>query len=444
MMEKQKLTRRDLIKAGVAATILPLAASSKQRTVRVGLVGVGARGTSLLKTLLTIEGVEVLAVADIDRSHLERAQNIVEKKCGRKPEGYASGPEDFRRLVVRDDLDAVLNATPWEWHTPISVAAMKAKKYAATEVPAAVTVDECWQLVNTSEETGMPCMMLENVCYFRDMLMILNMVRNGLLGELLHCEGGYQHDARAYCFDDAGRFDEDSQAPNTKGSQLWYTREALRRDGNLYPTHPIGPIAQYLNIDRGNRFTHLVSMSSKSLGLNLWVRDTFGPQHPNAQRRFALGDINTTLMRTHNGCTVVLYYDTQAPRPYDLGFRVQGTKGLYQMARNSIYVEGRSPLEKWESIENYRGKYEHPLWKELGEAAQVHGHGGSDYLTLYRFIEAVRNQTQPEQDVYDAATWSVISPLSEMSVAKGGAPVDFPDFTRGKWKSRAPLGIVGA
>ena len=340
--------------------------------------------------------------------------------------------------MVRDDLDAVITATPWKWHTPVAVAAMQAKKYAATEVPAAVTVDDCWQLVNTSEATGMPFMMLENVCYFRDMLMVLNMVRSGVMGELLYCEGGYQHDCRAMCFDEKGEFGESSEA----GSQLWYTIDAVRRNGNLYPTHPVGPIAQYLNIDRGDRFTYLVSMSTKSRGLNLWVKEKFGPDHPNARRTYAQGDINTTMIRTQNGCAVTLYYDSHAPRPYDLGFRVQGTKGIYSKTLDSIYVESRSPHDAWETIEHYRDQYEHPLWKKFGEAAQGAGHGGSDYITLDRFIRAVRDRTQPEQDVYDAATWSVISPLSEVSVARGSAPVDFPDFTRGKWKSRAPLGIV--
>jgi predicted dehydrogenase len=450
----KQFSRRTFLKQSASAAALSVAAvnpatsgawASSSKPVRIGIVGVGNRGTSLLKTLLTIDNVEINALADIDRNRLGQAQSLVEKQAAKRPEGY-TGTEDFRKLVLRDDLDAVITATPWEYHTPVAVAAMRAGKYAATEVPAALTVEQCWELVNTSEATRVPCMMLENVCYFRDMLMILNMVRAGVLGDLLHCEGGYQHDSRAGCFDEKGDFDEKagdpSQAAHRERTQLWYTWHALRRNGNLYPTHPVGPIAQYLNVDRGDRFTHLVSMSSKSLGLNYWVRDKFGPQHPNAKKQFALGDINTTLIKTHNGCTVTLYYDTQAPRPYDLGFRIQGTKGIYQMARDSVYIEGLSPQEKWEPLEVYRQKYEHPLWKKLGEAAQQHGHGGSDYLTLYQFIKAVRDKAQPEQDVYDAATWSVISPLSEKSVAEGDVPIEFPDFTRGAWKTRTPVGIV--
>ena len=444
----ERTTRRELLKAGTAAALATMAArepagatpsEAERRTVRLGMVGVGNRGTSLLQTLLTLDGVEIPALCDIHLGNLSRAQEIVQGKTGKRPEGYSAGPEDFRRMVVRDDLDAVITATPWKWHTPVAVAAMQAKKYAATEVPAAVTVEECWRLVDTSEATGMPCMMLENVCYYRDMLMVLNMVRSGLLGEMLCCEGGYQHDCRAMSFDAKGEFGDSSAS----GVQLWSTIEAERRNGNVYPTHPIGPIAQYLNIDRGDRFTYLVSMSTKSRGLNLWIKEKFGPDHPNARRNFAQGDINTTMIKTHNGCTVTLYFDSQSPRPYDLGFRVQGTKGIYSKTLDSIYVEGRSPgRDAWETIEHYRDQYEHPLWKKFGDAAKNHGHGGADYITLERFIRAVRERAQPEQDVYDAATWSVISPLSELSVARGSAPVGFPDFTRGKWRSRAPVGIV--
>lgn len=444
-MPGKRMTRRDAIRTGVGTALASAAPAAEAKTVRIGIVGVGSRGTALLKILLTLEGVEVNALADINRENLARGQDIVAEFRGKRPEGYAAGPEDFRKLVLRDDLDAVITATPWEWHTPVAVAAMKAKKYAGTEVPAALTVDECWELVNTSEATGMPCMMLENVCYFRDMLMVLNMVRSGVLGELLHCEGGYQHDGRAFAFDDKGEFEtEPARAAGRPGyrPQLWYTFHALRRNGNLYPTHPIGPIAQYLNINRGDRFRYLVSMSSKSRGLNNWVRNKFGPEHKNAKRTYALGDINTSLIKTENGCTVTLYYDSQSPRPYDLIFRVQGTKGIYMKTLDSIYVEDQSPLDKWESIEKYRARYEHPLWKKLGEQAQSHGHGGSDYITLHQFVQAVRHRSQPEQDVYDAATWSVILPLSENSVAQGSAPIEFPDFTRGKWKTRAPVSIV--
>lgn len=464
-MDSNKTNRREVIKAlgavPIAASIgtallgtgvARAADSSGTATARIGLIGVGNRGTSLLKTLLALGNVTIPAVADIDAEHIARAAALIKERHGTAPALYQDGPEDFRRLVARTDLDAVILACPWDWHTPMAVAAMKAGKHVGVEVPAAQTVEECWELVRTSESTGMWCMMMENVCYFRETMQVLNMVRHGQLGELLNCAGGYQHDCRAMSFDKAGNF------PVTRGSekepsgggfgggntQLWSTWYAWKRDGNLYPTHPVGPLAQCLNIDRGDRFDYLVSVSTKARGLNKWITDHFGADHVNSKRRFALGDVNTTIIKTVNGATVTLVLDDQSPRPYDLGIRVQGTQGIYEMARDSVYIEGRSPSDKWESMEKYREEYEHPLWRKLGSQASNGGHGGADYIMLYRFVDSLIKRTAPEQDVYDAATWSVITPLTEKSVAGHGAPVEFPDFTRGKWKSRTPVQIIGA
>jgi predicted dehydrogenase len=376
----------------------------------------------------------VPALADINTQRINSAARVVQDATGATPALYQDGPEDFRRLVTRGDLDAVIIATPWEWHTAMAVAAMKAGKYVGVEVPAALTVDECWELVRTSESTGVWCMMLENVCYFREMMQVLNMVRAGQLGELLNCAGGYNHDARASTFDSQGNFD----------ASHWYTWHALKRNGNLYPTHPLGPIAQCLNIDRGDRFEYLVSVSSKARGLNKWIVDQYGSDHPNASRPFALGDVNTTVIKSVGGATVTLTYDCQSPRPYDLGIRIQGTEGIYEMPRDSIYLEGRSPTDEWESLANYREKYDHPLWRAYGKRALPFGHSGADYIMLRRFVDSIIGRTGPEQDVYDAATWSVVFPLSELSVAGRGKPVDFPDFTDGKWKIRTPVPIIGA
>jgi len=417
--------------ASLGAAARPAVASD---VARIGVIGVGARGTSLLKTLLGVGRVAVPALADIDRGRLDAAAELVAGSTGAKPALYGDGPEAFRDLVRREDIDAVIIATPWEWHTPMAVAAMGSRKFVGVEVPAALTIDECWQLVRGAEESGVWCMMLENVCYFRPMMQVLAMVRAGEFGELLNCSGGYNHDARASTFDAAGNFD---------GSH-WYTWHALKRDGNLYPTHPVGPIAQCLNIDRGDRFDYLVSVSSKARGLNKWVRDHHGPSHPNATRAFALGDVNTTIIRSVSGATVTLTYDVQSPRPYDLALRIQGTRGIYEMARDSVYLEGRSPSEAWEPLDAYRDRYDHPLWREHGTKAAQFGHSGSDYIMLWRFVESVISRTPPEQDVWDAATWSAILPLSESSVALGGAPVRFPDFTSGRWRTRPPVPIIGA
>ena len=433
-----ELTRRDFIRKGgsaaLAAAALGTSAAEAQpkETVKLGMVGVGERGTSLVKIFLDIPGMEIPAICDIDTEHLERAQKIVTDKGRKRPDGYSKGERDFERLCDRTDLDVVVTATPWEWHTPVAVAAMKAGKYAGTEVPAAVTLDECWELVETSEKTGRPCMMFENVCYFQNVMMVLMMVRKGLFGELLHSEAGYQHDVRFVKFD-------------KNGNLLWRGKHSVTRNGNLYPTHPIGPVAWWFDINRGDRFTYLVSMSTKSRGLNYEIREKFGPDHPNAKLQYALGDINTTLIRTHNGLTVTLYHDTQSPRPYDLIFRVQGTKGIYSGTLNKIYIEGRSPQkDQWEDIAPYEKEFKHPMWNDLGEVARNYGHGGGDYIEMHQFIKAVRNRTQTPQDVYDAATWSVISALTEKSVANKSASVDFPDFTRGKWMTNPPIQITGA
>jgi hypothetical protein len=376
--------------------------------------------------------VEVPAICDIQEAYLKRAQDLVEKSGGARPEGYSSGPEDYLRLVARDDLDAVINAGPWELHTPMSVATMKAGKYAATEVPAAISMEQCWDPVNTSEATGMPCMILENVCYFRNALAVLNMIRQGALGSLSHCEGGYQRDVRgALIWRDAAR--------GTPGELSWRGLHMANRNGNLYPTHPIGPIGWWLDINRGDRFTKIVSMRSLSQGLNDYAATRHGAGHSNARRTYAQGDVNVSLLKTEKGRTVTLYFDTISPRPYDLILRVQGTRGIYSGTLNQIYVEGRSPKkDEWEDAESYFQQYEHPLWKKLGPQATRHGHGGADYMELYQFVKAVRNRTQTPIDVYDTAAWSAIFPLSIQSVAADSAPVEFPDFTRGKWRTRPP------
>jgi hypothetical protein len=430
--------RRDFIKlAGAAGVAAPASAA---KAVRIGFVGVGSRGTGLVQSLLHVPGVEFPALCDVNEANLAKAQAIVEKSGRKRPEGYSKGPEDFRRMVQREDLDAVVTATPWQMHAPVCVAAMKAGKFAATEVPAAVTLEECWDLVNTSEQTGMPCMLLENDCFGRGALMALNLVEQGVLGEIVYCQGGYDHDIRAGLL---------------RGGELrWRAVHALKRNGNLYPTHPVGPIAWWTRINRGNRFTYLTSMSSKSRGLNRYVEKNFGPDNPNRKRKFANGDVNVTLLMSEDGVVVTLTHDTQLPRPYsDSGDtniplmvgRLQGTDGIFWGSMERVYIDGKSPKEhKWEDTAPYYQKYEHVLWRELGEVAKTSGHGGEDYICLHQLVRAVRNKIQPPVDVYDAAAWSAIGPLSENSVAAKSVPVDFPDFTRGKWKKPRPidLGLV--
>jgi len=402
-------------------------------TVRVGYVGLGGMGSNHIRNLLDIEGVEIRAVCDIVEEKVAKTQKRVQEAGFNKPAGYSRGETDFKRMCEKEDLDLVYTATPWEWHVPVCVAAMESGKHAATEVPAAVTIDECWQLVETAEKTRKHCVMMENACYGRTEMAVLNLVRQGLLGELLHGEAGYMHDLR-----------------HTKlvlrGEGLWRGEHSVKRNGNLYPTHGLGPISQCMNINRGDKFDYLVSMSTNARGLKLFANKMFGPDHPRAKRDYANGDVNFSLIKTANGLTIVLGHDCDTPRPYSRINLVQGTKGIFRGYPDElIYIEARSPKpHTWEPFEEYRKKYDHPLWKKLGERGKKATHGSMDYIEDYRLIECLRAGKPTDQDVYDAASWSVVSGLSEWSVAHKSKPIDFPDFTRGKWKIRQPLGIIGA
>jgi len=397
--------------------------------VRIGFVGVGGMGSVHVRNLLNIEGVEIRAIGDIVEEKVARAQQWVVEAGQSQPEGYSRGEYDFKRMCERDDLDLIFTATPWKWHVPICVAAMESGKHAATEVPAAITIDECWQLVETAERTRRHCVMMENCCYNRPELMVLNMVRKGMLGEILHAEAGYLHDLRAIKFSESGE-------------GLWRLQHSIDRNGNLYPTHGLGPVAQCMNINRGDRFDYLVSMSSPARGLGLYAAEKFGPDHPKAKQKYILGDVNSSLIRTVNGKTIILIHDCNLPRPYSRINMVQGTKGIFHGYPDRIYIEGRSPEHQWEPIDQYLEEFDHPLWQAIAKRSAGLGHGGMDYIEDYRLIQALRTGTPTDMDVYDAAAWSVVSELSEQSVANRSRPVDFPDFTRGKWQTNPPLGIV--
>jgi len=454
MSEKKKsksksLDRRDFIRLGAAglgaATIVAKAKASpvlknpaelflapKLDKVRIGYVGVGGQGTSHVRNLAKIKGAEIVAVCDVFPDRVARAQKIVQEAGFAKPDGYSNGENDYKNLCARDDIDLVYTATPWEWHVPVCVEAMENGKHAATEVPAAVTIEDAWRLVETSERTKRYCIMMENCCYDREEMMILNMVRQGLLGELLHAECGYLHDLRALKFDFEG-----------KGEALWRTAHSIKRNGNLYPTHGLGPVAQYMNINRGDQFDYLVSASSPSRGLHLFAEKKFGPYSEWANIDFALGDVNTSIIKTKLGKTIIVIHDTNTPRPYTRINLIQGTKGIARKWPSGVHIEDVSPAHEWEKLEVYYPKYEHPLWGKMADEARGAGHGGMDYIEDYRLITALTTGTQPDLDVYDAASWSAVSELSEISVANRSKSVDFPDFTRGAWKTREPLGIIG-
>ena len=393
--------------------------------VRMAFVGVGLQGGSHVRNFLRIEGVDVVAICDIDEPRAREVAGWVTDDGRPAPDLYTRGETDYRRLCERDDVDLIFNSTPWRWHVPVCVEAMEAGMHTAVEVPAAYTLDGCWRLVETAERTHRHCVMMENCCYGRRELMILGMVRAGLLGELLHVEGAYIHDLRAIKFSDANE-------------GLWRLDHSIGRNGNLYPTHGIGPLAQCLDIGRGDRFESLVSMSSNARGLELYADRTL-PEGDPRRRSYALGDMNTSLIRTAAGRTIVLQHDTTTPRPYSRINLVQGTRGVVTGYPDRIHVEGRSPEHAWEDLEDYRSEYDHRLWVELEEQAQGAGHGGMDYLEDYRLVECLRAGSITDMDVYDAADWSVICELSETSVAQGSRPVEFPDFTRGAWKHRPLL-----
>ena len=429
--------RRQFIKSSalVGATLFTptILTGQDDRQARLGFIGVGDRGRTHLGLCLQRQDAEVKAICDIDPEAVRKSQNMIREAGNQKVTVYDQDEYAYLKMLERDDIDGVIIATPWLWHTRMAVATMKAGKYVGVEVSAANTVEECWDLVNTYEATGVPCMILENVCYRRDVLAVLNMVRKGLFGELVHLECGYQHDLRDVKFNPGVEF-----GPGAKAEARWRTAHSVHRNGDVYPTHGIGPVATYLNINRGNRFVSLTSTASKSRGLHDYIVKQAGEDHPNAKVKFKLGDIITTVIKTAHDETIVVSHDTNLPRPYSLGFRVQGTNGIWMDLNQSIYVEGKSPKHEWESAEPYLQQYDHALWKRYAEQASGAGHGGMDFFVVQAFVESVKQRTNPPLDVYDAASWSVITPLSEESIAQGSMPVDFPDFTRGRWLQRKP------
>jgi hypothetical protein len=434
-------------KASVALGLLPNNISFDPTTkVRIGIIGVGLRGRGHLEQLLYRDDVEVNAIADIDPDALAQSVKLCQEMKRRIPEKYGKGERDYENLVKRDDLDAVIIATPWEWHAPQAIAAMRAGKHVGTEVPAGLTVKECWELVNTSEKTGRQLSILENVCYRRDVMAILNMVRQNLFGELIHCQGGYQHDLREVKFNDGKQPYGGGVEFGEKGfsEARWRTNYSVNRNADLYPTHGLGPVAEMLNINRGNQMLYLSSFASQSRGLHDYVVKKGGENHPNAKVDFKLGDVVSTLIKCANGQTIMLSHDTNLPRPYSLNFRVQGSNGLWMNDNKSIYIEGvSSKAHSWDSEKSYLEKYDHPLWKKYEKKAENAGHGGMDWFVLHGFVEALKRQEPLPIDVYDAAAWSVIVPLSEKSIANKSASVEIPDFTRGKWQTRKSIFALG-
>ncbi len=404
--------------------------AKKEPPVRIGVIGTGNRGRSLMGNLLRMN-VEIPAICDITPEAAKAAQDLVEKSGRARPEAYTKDEYVYRELLAREDLDAVIIATYWQWHTPMALDAMRAGKYAGVEVPAAMSFEECWALVNTCEETGVPCMMLENWSFRRDNLALLQMVRKGLFGEMVHCHCAHSHDCIDHWFFD------------TEGNTRWSGEFLIKYNRDQYPTHSLGPVLSWLDINCGDAFTTATSTASDSKGINAYFARKFGPDHPNAKREYAQGDIVTSVLRTHGGKTLVVNYDMQLPRPYDNRWTLQGTLGVYNEQREALYIAERSPkYHQWEPFAPYQEEFDHPWWKAM-QSGEAGGHGGTDYLELSLFCKAVRDKTQTPIDVYDSASMSSLIPLSEASITQGSAPVECPDYTRGAWKTRKPaFGVV--
>ena len=435
-------SRRDLLKlAGVASLGASLARTQTsagksmadvpfqpKETIRIGVIGTGGRGNSLVDNFSVVPGVQITALCDTVKDKVLKTQAKLDRagKASQPIALFHSDDHAFEGLLKRDDIDLVVIATPWIWHVPMAVAGMKQGKHVAIEVPAARTMEECWDMVNTSEKTQRHCIQLENCCYGYNEMMVLNMVRAGLFGELTHGGAAYNHDLRSILF-------------SNEGEGLWRRAEHLNRDGNLYPTHGLGPVAHYMDVNRGDRFDTLVSMSSISAGLQEYRKQKLDAGDPRQKEVYKEGDFNVSLIRTVKGRVIELEHNVSSPQPYDRINLIAGTKGIFRDYPPRVYLDG-APREAFESLDLYKEKYEPALWKKIGDMAkEIGGHGGMDYVMAYRLAECMKLGLAPDIDVYDAAAWSAPIPLSEASVANGSAPQKFPDFTRGKWQTRKPV-----
>lgn len=415
-------------------------------TVRVGFIGIGMRGIGAVERFLAIEGTEVKALCDLEQYNIDGAQELLTRKSLPKAAEY-TGNEGWKELCKRDDIDLVYICTDWFHHTPMAVYAMEQGKHTAVEVPAATSIDECWQLVNTAEKTRRHCMMLENCCYDEFELATLNMAQQGVFGEIVHVEGAYIHDLRRLNFNarlsdsqayQPGIGQVSAESPSVVGYwDYWRKKYNIEHTGNPYPTHGLGPVCQILNIHRGDKMNYLVSVSSDQFGMTEYAEERFGKDSPEAKQEYQLGDMNVTLIKTQKGKTMMIQHDVTSPRPYSRIHMVSGTKGFAQKypARQIVVGGSHRALPKAQ-MDSILSVYEHPFYKEAGKNAKELGaiaHGGMDYIMDYRLVHCLRNGLPLDQDVYDAAEWSSLVELTELSARNNGAPIEVPDFTRGAW-----------
>ena len=432
-MAKDPFTRRNFIKTTATTTLGVTLASStlafnqdeNKNPVRVAVIGTGNRGTALLRNLLVMDGVEIPVLCDLHMDRLANARKLCIEAGQKEPLQYAGDENAYKKLLERENLDAVIIATFWDSHAAIALEAMHHGIYPGVEVPIALTLDDCWDLVNTSEETGIPCMMLENWSFRRDNLAILNMVRQGVFGEIVHCHCAHSHDCIDHWF-----FDKND------GHQRWPAKYLLNYNRDQYPTHSLGPVLSWMDINCGDAISEIYSVATAPKGINAYFKRRFGEDHPNAKLKYKQGDIVTSTLKTRKGKTIIVNYDMQLPRPYDNRWLIQGTLGVYNEQRYALYIEETSPeYHQWEPFKPYEEKYLHEWWKDGVKMKE--GHGGVDYLELSLFIDAVRNKTQTPIDVYDSVTMSAVVALSGISI-ENNSPIEFPDFTKGKWGKRKP------
>jgi predicted dehydrogenase len=413
-------------KSVIGLTVPPI------KQVRVGIIGLGNRGSgmTMLVDALCPDKAKIVAICDIQNRYADRTEQAL-KKRGQSPVVYRGTEDAWKDLVARDDIDLVMIFTHWDKHTPMAVEAMRRGKHVVTEVPSATTLEECWQLVNTAEETQRNCMMLENCCYGDEELWLLNMARKGVFGTITYGEAAYIHNLLSMLFDDSYY-------------KKWRIRHNLAHDSNLYPTHGLGPVTQYMKIGRGDRMEYLVSQSSLQASYTEYSR-TVKPDNEFYDRTdFKHGDMNTSLIKTNQGRMIHLYHSIVSPRPYSRKNCLAGTKAYHEgyPSRLCIGEKGHEWLTD-KDYQQYREEYRHPIWEKLKpEIEKYGGHGGMDFVEIYRLIDNLNRGVQLDMDVYDAAAWSVITPLSEISVELGSVPVKFPDFTRGRWKEERELQIL--
>ncbi|MCC8145152.1 MAG: Gfo/Idh/MocA family oxidoreductase [Bacteroidales bacterium] len=404
--------------------------------VRIGMIGLGVRAIRAVQRFMYMENVEISGLCDIVPLNVIQAREILIKYNKPEAKEYL-GEEAWKTLCEREDIDLIYICTDWETHTPMATYAMECGKHVAVEVPAATTVSECWKLVDTAEKTQRHCMMLENCCYDAFELTTLNMAQQGLFGEILHAEGAYIHDLRERIL---------SNEFGMRRGGNWQTQYNIEHTGNPYPTHGLGPICQVLNIHRGDKMNHLVSMSTKSVGMTLYAREVYGQDSPDAQYKYCLGDMNNTLIYTEKGKTILIQHDIFNPRPYSRIHLLNGTNGYtqkYPVKQFAFYPNSDYVLSV-EEMNELLEKYKHPFLRDIGEKAEaVCGERARDFIMDYRLIYCLQNGLPLDQDVYDAAEWSSLVELTEISVKNSNIPVQIPDFTRGKWQELKGLNFAG-